>query len=308
MCLLSARDNGRLKRFARSAAPDSAGAAEPAQFYHAHYEFRARPSCNFHRLKRRFRLYWHPVPVLCRVMLREFVQLQQEIQRCELCPRLREHCAQVAAVKRRAYRDWEYWAKPVPAFGDPKARVLVLGLAPAAHGANRTGRMFTGDRSGDWLYRALHQTGFASQPSSISRDDGLTLRDVYITASARCAPPDNKPALDELRNCRPYLERELNLLKNLKVVVALGKIAFDQYLSILKDRGVIASRAAFAFGHNRLFRIALGQPLLLSSYHPSQQNTSTGKLTERMLLEVFVAAKRAAEKSVSPDRALRRGY
>ncbi|HEY7389584.1 MAG TPA: uracil-DNA glycosylase [Bryobacteraceae bacterium] len=213
----------------------------------------------------------------------------------------------MAAVKRRAYRDWEYWGKPVPAFGDPKARVIILGLAPAAHGANRTGRMFTGDRSGDWLYRALYQTGFASQASSVSRDDGLTLRDVYITAAARCAPPDNKPSLEELRNCRSYLERELALLKNRKVVVALGKIAFDQYLSILKDRGVIASRVAFAFGHNRLFRIAAGHPLLLSSYHPSQQNTSTGKLTESMLRQVFEAAKRAAEKSASPVRAPRPG-
>ena len=223
-------------------------------------------------------------------MLHELVRLQGEIRGCQLCPRLRDHCHQIAAVKRRAYRDWEYWGQPVPSFGDPHARVLILGLAPAAHGANRTGRMFTGDRSGDWLYRALYQTGFASQPTSISRDDGLTLRDVYITAAARCAPPDNKPALQELRNCRPYLEREINLLKNVKVVVALGKIAFDQYLSILKDRGVIASRSAFAFGHNRLFSIAPGQPLLLSSYHPSQQNTSTGKLTERMLREVFEKA------------------
>lgn len=200
----------------------------------------------------------------------------------------------MAEIKRRAYLDWEYWGKPVPAFGDPKARVLILGLAPAAHGANRTGRMFTGDRSGDWLYRALYQTGFASQPTSVSPGDGLTLRDVYITASARCAPPDNKPTLEELRNCRPYLERELELLTNLKVVVALGKIAFDQYLGILKSRGVIASRSGFAFGHNRLFRIATRQPILLTSYHPSQQNTSTGKLTEAMLLAVFQSAREAA--------------
>src|SRR5690348_6013406 len=168
-------------------------------------------------------------------MLQELARLQAEIRDCQRCPRLRDHCAQIAVRKRRAYLDWEYWGKPVPAFGDPHACVLILGLAPAAHGANRTGRMFTGDRSGDWLYRALHQTGFASQPASISRDDGLTLRDVYITAAARCAPPDNKPTLQELRNCRPYLEREINLLKNVKIVVALGKIAFDQYLSILKD-------------------------------------------------------------------------
>lgn len=219
------------------------------------------------------------------------VALQAEIESCALCPRLREHCARMAALKRRAYRDWEYWGKPVPGFGDPRARILVLGLAPAAHGGNRTGRVFTGDRSGDWLYRALYQAGFASQPSSVCRDDGLKLRDVYITASARCAPPDNKPTLEELRNCRPYLERELELLKNLKVVVALGKIAFDQYLGILKARGAILSRAAFAFGHNREFRTAPGQPVLISSYHPSQQNTSTGKLTAEMLLAVFLRAR-----------------
>ena len=201
----------------------------------------------------------------------------------------------VAAEKRRAYRDWEYWGKPVPAFGDPLARVLILGLAPAAHGANRTGRMFTGDRSGEWLYRALFATGFASKPQSISREDGLFLRGAYITAVARCAPPDNKPTLEELRNCRPYLEQELELLKNVKVVVALGKIAFDNYLAVLKARGAIRSRAAFAFGHNRQFVTAPGQPALISSYHPSQQNTSTGKLTEKMLLEVFRRARSVSE-------------
>jgi uracil-DNA glycosylase family 4 len=221
--------------------------------------------------------------------------LEREIVNCVLCPRLREHCSSVAMVKRRAYRDQEYWGKPVPAFGDPQARVLILGLAPAAHGANRTGRMFTGDRSGDWLYRALHQTGFASQPTSVSRDDGLTLCDVYITASARCAPPDNKPTPQEIRNCRPYLERELDLLPNLKVVVALGKIAFDNYLDVLKSRGAIRSRAAFPFGHNRQFRTAPGHPALVSSYHPSQQNTSTGKLTEKMLLDVFRRARKLAD-------------
>ena len=221
-------------------------------------------------------------------------ELHSEIQNCHRCPRLRQHCMQMAEVKRRAYRDWVYWGKPVPAFGDPQARILILGLAPAAHGANRTGRMFTGDRSGDWLYRALHQTGFASQPSSVSREDGLQLRGVYITAAAHCAPPDNKPTPEELRDCRPYLERELDLLPNLRVVLALGKIAFDQYLGILKDRGIIQSRAAFVFGHNRRFRTAAGQPILMSSYHPSQQNTSTGKLTEKMLLDVFRAARKAA--------------
>jgi len=220
--------------------------------------------------------------------------LQNEIVRCQRCPRLRAHCAHIAEIKRRAYRDQTYWGKPVPAFGDPAACILILGLAPAAHGANRTGRMFTGDRSGDWLYRALYQTGFASQPASVSRDDGQQLRGVYITASARCAPPDNKPTPEEIRNCRPYLERELELLGDLKVVVALGKIAFDNYLDLLKARGVISSRSAFVFGHNRHFRVAAGLPALVSSYHPSQQNTSTGKLTEKMLLDVFRAARRLA--------------
>jgi uracil-DNA glycosylase family 4 len=226
--------------------------------------------------------------------VRDLLELQAEVTDCSRCLRLREHCATVASVKRRAYRDWEYWGKPVPAFGDPKARLLILGLAPAAHGANRTGRMFTGDRSGEWLYRALFQTGFASQPHSLSRDDGLTLRGVYITAALHCAPPDNKPAPDEIRNCRSFLERELDLLKGVKVVVALGKIAFDDYLDVLKARGVIRSRASFVFGHNCQFTTAPGQPILISSYHPSQQNTSTGKLTEEMLLDVFHAARKAA--------------
>lgn len=199
----------------------------------------------------------------------------------------------MATLKRRAYREWVYWGKPVPGFGDPQARILVLGLAPAAHGANRTGRIFTGDRSGDWLYRALHQTGFASQAHSVSRDDGLRLRDVYITAAAHCAPPDNKPTPEEIRNCRPYLERELDLLHP-RVVVALGKIAFDNYLDILKSRGIIRSRASFRFGHNQHFRFAKGHPILVSSYHPSQQNTSTGKLTETMLLDVFRKARKLA--------------
>lgn len=197
-------------------------------------------------------------------------------------------------MKRRAYRDQAYWGKPVPGFGDFEARVLILGLAPGAHGSNRTGRMFTGDESGNWLYRVLHRAGFASQPASTSRDDGLELRDAFITASARCAPPGNKPKPEELRNCRPFLERELALMPNVKVVVALGKIAFDTYLGILKSRGAITSRAEYLFGHNRAYRIAPGEPVLLASYHPSQQNTSTGKLTEKMLLDVFRHAKKIA--------------
>ncbi len=220
--------------------------------------------------------------------------LAREVTSCERCPRLREYCERVAEVKRRAYRDWVYWGKPVPPFGDPQARLLVIGLAPAAHGGNRTGRMFTGDRSGDFLYRALYETGFASQPESRSRDDSLMLSGAYITASVRCAPPDNKPAPDEFRNCRPYLERELDLLKELRVVVVLGRIAFDSYLGILRDRGVIRSRAAFTFGHDVEHFTGPGMPVLISSYHPSQQNTSTGKLTAEMLHAVFVRARRSA--------------
>jgi uracil-DNA glycosylase family 4 len=218
--------------------------------------------------------------------------LEQEVISCELCPRLRAYCREIARVKRRAFLDWDYWGRPVPGFGDPHARLLIIGLAPAAHGGNRTGRIFTGDRSGDWLYRALYQTGFASQPQSVSRGDGLALTGAYVTASVRCAPPANKPAPDEIWNCRRYLERELDILPDIRVVVALGQIAFNVYLSILKDRGVIRSRAAFAFGHDREHRTADGHPLLISSYHPSQQNTSTGKLTENMLRDVFARARR----------------
>jgi uracil-DNA glycosylase family 4 len=217
--------------------------------------------------------------------------LAREITACERCPRLRKYCREVAATKRRAYLDWEYWGKPVPAFGDPKAQVLVIGLAPGAHGSNRTGRMFTGDRSGDFLYRALYETGFASQAESNSREDGLELRDIYITAAVHCAPPDNKPSPAEFGTCRNYLERELDLLPRVRVVVALGRLAFDTYLSILKDRGIISSRASFEFGHNRKFQTAPGMPILISCYHPSQQNTSTGKLTREMLRDVFEGAR-----------------
>ena len=218
--------------------------------------------------------------------------LQREVTRCRLCPRLIEHCRSVALAKRRAYRDWDYWGKPVPSFGDPGARLLIIGLAPAAHGANRTGRMFTGDRSGDFLYKVLHATGFASQPVSRSREDGTALRDAYITAAVRCAPPANKPERREMANCRPYLEAELDLLRNVRVVVALGRIAFDVYLSVLRDCGLITRRAAYRFGHGAVHRTGGGQPLLISSYHPSQQNTSTGRLTESMLREIFQSARR----------------
>jgi len=230
-------------------------------------------------------------------MLRDtFKILNRQIVGCELCPRLRTHGREVARVKRRAYLDWDYWGKPVPGFGDPHARVLLIGLAPGAHGSNRTGRMFTGDSSGDYLYRALHETGFASQAESRTREDGLALRDVYITAAGRCAPPDNKPLPEELARCRPYLERELDLLKDVRVAVALGGVALRTYLGILRDRGAIKSLAAFPFGHNRVYHFtaeppAPGLPVLIASYHPSQQNTSTGKLTAAMLREVFEHAR-----------------
>ena len=216
--------------------------------------------------------------------------IHQEIVGCRLCPRLLLHCEQVARVKRRAYRDWNYWGKPVPSFGDPRARVMILGLAPGAHGANRTGRVFTGDSSGDLLYRVLHATGFASQPESTSRDDGMRLNGAYISAAVHCAPPDNKPMPAEIQNCRPYLERELAALSGLRAVVALGRIAFDVYLSILREQGVIAARSAFVFGHNAAYEIAPGRGVLIGSYHPSQQNTSTGRLTEQMLMDVFQRA------------------
>jgi len=219
-----------------------------------------------------------------------FPILHRDVVGCERCPRLIAYCREVARVKRRAYLDWEYWGKPVPPFGDPHAKMLIIGLAPGAHGANRTGRMFTGDRSGDFLFRALYETGFASQPESRTREDGLTLSGAYITAAARCAPPGNKPLPEEFARCRPFLERELDLLKEVRVVVALGKLGFDAYLGILRDRGVIQSRAAFPFGHDVEHRIP-GSPALLACYHPSQQNTSTGKLTAVMLRAVFEQAR-----------------
>jgi uracil-DNA glycosylase len=216
--------------------------------------------------------------------------LERDITTCERCPRLRDWCRHVAATRRRAYRDETYWGRPVPGFGDPRARLLVLGLAPAAHGANRTGRVFTGDRSGDWLFHAMHEAGFANQPTSTHREDGLALHDAWVSASVRCAPPDNKPAPAEIAECRAYLERELALLPRVRCIVALGRLAFDNYLSVLRARHPIAPRAAFAFAHLAEFHPAPSTPVLLASYHPSQQNTSTGRLTRDMLAAVFARA------------------
>ena len=218
--------------------------------------------------------------------------LNQEIVVCRKCPRLVQFREHIAQVKRRAYRECEYWGKPVPGFGDPKARVLLIGLAPGAHGANRTGRVFTGDRSGEFLYKVMYETGFASQPTSTGRKDGLKLFDAYVSAAVRCVPPDNKPLPQEIRNCRPYLERELSLLKTVKVIIALGRLAFDAYLTILHENGQIVRRSEFVFAHDAKHRTGQALPVLISSYHPSQQNTSTGKLTEDMLRSVFLRARR----------------
>lgn len=214
--------------------------------------------------------------------------LNDEIISCFRCPRLVAHREEVGRVKRRAYRDQAYWSRPLPGFGDPAARLLVVGLAPGAHGANRTGRMFTGDKSGDFLYRALWEAGFANQPVSLSRDDGLTLRDTYISAPVRCAPPDNTPTREEILLCRTFFRRELALLKNVRVVVALGGIALNEYLSGLQDAGLIKARAPFRFAHGALFRTHDSGPAVLACYHPSQQNTSTKRLTAEMLRAIFV--------------------
>jgi uracil-DNA glycosylase family 4 len=212
--------------------------------------------------------------------------LNDEIAACRKCARLVAHREKMAREKRRAYRDWTYWGKGVPGFGDPHAELFLLGLAPGAHGSNRTGRMFTGDRSGDFLYAALHQAGFANQPNCSRLDDGLELKNAYISAAARCAPPGNKPLPSELANCREYLERELGIVRP-KVVLALGKIAWDAYLSTLKDQGVIESRSGRVFTHGAETRLPLGHPLLVGVYHPSQQNTQTGRVTAQMYAYVL---------------------
>jgi uracil-DNA glycosylase len=214
--------------------------------------------------------------------------LEQDIIACERCPRLRKHCRRIAEIKRRAYLDWDYWAKPIPSFGDPNARLLIVGLAPGAHGANRTGRIFTGDGSGDFLFRALYETGFASQPQSTHPDDGLRLKDCWITAAVRCAPPDNKPTPAEFRTCSVFLDRELALLANVKVVVCLGKLAFDAYLGAIRRQGRIGNRSRFPFGHGTVHPAII--PALITSYHPSRQNTSTGRLTAEMLRRIFEQA------------------
>lgn len=215
-----------------------------------------------------------------------WLALQEDIIACERCPRLRAYCLEVARVKRAAFRDWEYWGRPVPNMGDPDGRLLIIGLAPAAHGANRTGRMFTGDRSGDFLFRALHETGFANQPESHDAEDGLRLTDIAITATAHCAPPDNMPLPEEIANCSEYLRRTFESMRNLQGVIALGKIGFDAAVRFYLERGWIANKRGLRFAHGALHTFE-NAPFILCTYHPSQQNTFTGRLTMEMLVEVF---------------------
>jgi len=218
------------------------------------------------------------------------VALERKIVACRLCPRLVEHRERVARLKTRRFAGEDYWGRPVPGFGDVRARLLVVGLAPAAHGGNRTGRVFTGDRSGDWLYQALHRFGFASQASSIHRNDGLTLQDAFITAAVRCAPPANKPTPEEFTRCRPYLVSELGLLSRIRVVIALGRIAFQGFLTAWQEAGHPVAKPRPHFGHGEAVTL-VGGILLLASYHPSQQNTFTRKLTRPMFHRIFRRAR-----------------
>jgi uracil-DNA glycosylase len=218
-------------------------------------------------------------------------EIADDVVSCSRCPRLRAYCARVALEKKAAHRDEAYWGRPVPGFGDLRARLLIVGLAPAAHGANRTGRMFTGDSSGAFLMRALHRAGFANQPRSERRGDGLALCGAYVSAAARCAPPDNKPTRQELERCRPFLAAEMQALPELTVIVALGRIAFEAVLGVLADAGV-SPRPRPSFEHGGLYDFGAARPTLIASYHPSRQNTNTGRLTEAMFDNVFRLARR----------------
>jgi uracil-DNA glycosylase len=221
--------------------------------------------------------------------------ISEEVCACRKCARLVKYREKVAREKRRAYREWMYWGRPVPGFGDARAELFILGLAPAAHGGNRTGRVFTGDRSGDFLYKALYEAGFANQPTSLQRGDGLELKGAYIAAAVRCAPPANKPLPREILNCRGYLERELEVLRP-RAVLALGKIAWDAYMEILKQEGKIASRGGYKFAHGAEVKFADDLPRLFGVYHPSQQNTQTGRVTEAMYAQELRRIRRFLEK------------
>jgi uracil-DNA glycosylase len=217
--------------------------------------------------------------------------VQADVVGCERCRRLRDWCRTVARIKVRRFQDQEYWGRPVPGWGDPRARLLIVGLAPAAHGGNRTGRIFTGDRSGDFLFAALHRAGFANRPVSLERDDGLRLGDCYVAAVARCAPPGNRPLPKEMANCREYLEREWALLTRVRVVLALGRVAMDGFLAMLREIGRVPPRRRYAFGHGVAHDLGAGLTLY-ASYHPSQQNTFTGKLTAADMDGVLAAINR----------------
>ncbi len=219
----------------------------------------------------------------------ELEKFQNMVIQCKKCPRLVDYLKDISNHKPKRYRDWDYWSKPLPSFGDPGARVLIVGLAPAAQGGNRTGRMFTGDRSGEWLFNALYQFGLANQPNSFRRDDNFKLNDCYITATIRCAPPQNKPLPEEIVNCRPYFLKELDLLKNVKVFVPLGQIALTQTLKSLRQRGL--DIPTLAFGHGKVYPLPNGQTIM-TTYHPSQQNTQTGKLTRPMFHQIFKIIKK----------------
>jgi uracil-DNA glycosylase family 4 len=214
----------------------------------------------------------------------ELKRLQDIVIQCQKCPRLVDYLKETSKHKPKRYRDWDYWAKPLPSFGDPDARLLIVGLAPAANGGNRTGRMFTGDRSGEWLFGALYQFGFTNRPNSSSRDDDFALSNCYITATIRCAPPNNKPLPEEIENCRPYFLKELDLLKNIKVIIPLGQIAFTQTLKSLRQKGLEIH--SLTFGHGKVYPLSNGQTII-TTYHPSQQNTQTGKLLKPMFHQIF---------------------
>ena len=242
-------------------------------------------------------LYSVHCTLYCPSMLSTVATLNRRIVQCRACPRLVEHRERVASEQKPQFADWTYWGKPVPGFGDPQAGLLIIGLAPAAHGANRTGRMFTGDSSGDWLYEALHRFDFASQAESVSRDDGLTLTDCYITAAARCAPPDNKPTISEFENCRSFLETDLRLLDDVTLTLVLGQLAHRWWLEASGWWGTLRPKQRPQFKHTAVATLPDGMKLL-SSYHPSRQNTNTGKLTRRMWYAVFRKARKLIDETI----------
>lgn len=223
----------------------------------------------------------------------ELSKARQSIVECERCPRLREYCKSIGEKKRRAYREQTYWARPVPGFGDPNARVLILGLAPGAHGANRTGRPFTGDGSGYFMYPVLHEAGFANQPEGISADDGLKLRGAWIASVVRCAPPGDKPTPQEIRNCADHLAAEIEALRRVRVIVCLGKIAFDGYMAYLRNRGIVQRKSDYPFAHGSCYFLP-NKIHFMCSYHPSLRNTNTGRLDAAMFLQIFVRARKLA--------------